>query len=43
MDKMEYFKLDSGDKEGMLYTEKNQKVIVVTNILWICDKDSKGS
>ncbi len=43
MDKMEYFKLDSEDKESMLYTEKNQKVIAVTNILWICDKDSKGS
>ena len=38
MDKIEYFNLDSEDKEGILYTEKkDQKVIAVTNILWISD------
>lgn len=36
MDKIEYFNLDSEDKEDILYTEKkDQKVIAVTNILWI--------
>lgn len=37
MEEIEYLHLEDEDKEDILYFEKeNDKVIAVTNILWIC-------